>query len=30
MNAAYLIAGLLVVALFLYLCAALFKPEWFE
>jgi len=25
-----LIAGLLVALLFLYLCAALLKPEWFE
>jgi len=30
MNAAYLVAGLLVVVLFVYLCAALLKPEWFE
>jgi K+-transporting ATPase KdpF subunit len=30
MNLTLLIAGLLVVALFLYLCAALLKPEWFE
>jgi K+-transporting ATPase KdpF subunit len=29
-NAAYLIAGLVVAALFVYLCAALLKPEWFE
>jgi len=30
MNAATLIAGLLAAALFVYLCAALLKPEWFE
>jgi K+-transporting ATPase KdpF subunit len=30
MNAAYLIAGVLAVFLFLYLCLALLKPEWFE
>ncbi len=30
MSAAYLIAGVLVVLLFAYLCAALLKPEWFE
>ena len=30
MNALYLIAGLITVALFIYLVAALLKPEWFE
>jgi len=30
MNAALAIAAVLTVLLFLYLCAALFKPEWFE
>ena len=30
MNAAYVLAGLAVVVLFFYLCAALLKPEWFE
>jgi K+-transporting ATPase KdpF subunit len=30
MTAAIVIAGLLVVGLFFYLCAALLKPEWFE
>jgi K+-transporting ATPase KdpF subunit len=29
-NAAYVIAGLAVLVLFFYLCAALLKPEWFE
>jgi len=30
MNAALAIAAVLTVLLFFYLCAALFKPEWFE
>jgi K+-transporting ATPase KdpF subunit len=30
MNALYLIAGLITVALFIYLVVALLKPEWFE
>jgi len=30
MNVAYAIAGIAVVALFLYLGAALLKPEWFQ
>ena len=30
MNAAQVIAALLAVLLFGYLCAALLKPEWFE
>ena len=30
MNAVYVLAGLAVVVLFFYLCAALLKPEWFE
>ncbi len=30
MNAAVVIAAVLVVALFLYLCLALLKPEWFS
>ncbi len=30
MSAAILIAAVLVVALFLYLCVALLKPEWFS
>jgi K+-transporting ATPase KdpF subunit len=30
MNWLYLIAGLIAVALFVYLLAALLKPEWFE
>lgn len=30
MSATLLIAAVLVLALFLYLCAALLKPEWFE
>jgi len=30
MNVASLIAGILAVLLFFYLCLALLKPEWFE
>ena len=30
MSAAHVIAAILVVLLFAYLCAALLKPEWFE
>jgi K+-transporting ATPase KdpF subunit len=30
MNATLVIAAVLTALLFLYLCAALFKPEWFE
>lgn len=30
MNVAYLIAGFVVAGLFLYLAAALLKPEWFQ
>jgi K+-transporting ATPase KdpF subunit len=30
MNALYLIVGLITLALFVYLVAALLKPEWFE
>ena len=30
MSLTSLIAALLVLLLFLYLCAALLKPEWFE
>jgi K+-transporting ATPase KdpF subunit len=30
MNALYLITGLITLALFVYLVAALLKPEWFE
>jgi K+-transporting ATPase KdpF subunit len=30
MNALYFIAGLITVALFIYLVLALLKPEWFE
>jgi len=30
MNAAYVIAAVLALALLAYLCAALLKPEWFE
>jgi K+-transporting ATPase KdpF subunit len=30
MNPANVIAAVLAVLLFLYLCAALLKPEWFE
>ena len=30
MNVAALIAGVLALLLFCYLCAALLKPEWFE
>jgi len=30
MNAAHAIAAVLAALLFLYLCAALLKPEWFE
>jgi len=30
MNVPCVVAGVLVVALFLYLCAALLKPEWFQ
>ena len=30
MNALYVLAGLIAVALIGYLCAALLKPEWFE
>ena len=30
MNPANVIAGLLVLLLLMYLCAALLKPEWFE
>jgi K+-transporting ATPase KdpF subunit len=30
MNALYLIAGLITLALFIYLVIALLKPEWFE
>ena len=30
MNGLYLIAGLITLILFVYLIAALLKPEWFE
>lgn len=30
MNVLYVIAGLIAVALAVYLCVALLKPEWFE
>jgi K+-transporting ATPase KdpF subunit len=30
MNVAYVIAGCAVAGLFLYLAAALLKPEWFQ
>lgn len=30
MNLLYLIAGLITMALFIYLVIALLKPEWFE
>jgi K+-transporting ATPase KdpF subunit len=30
MNGLYLIAGLITLALFIYLVIALLKPEWFE
>jgi K+-transporting ATPase KdpF subunit len=30
MNALYLIAALITLALFIYLVVALLKPEWFE
>lgn len=30
MNALYAIVALIAIALALYLCAALLKPEWFE
>ena len=30
MNALYIIAGLITLALFIYLVLALLKPEWFE
>lgn len=30
MTPAYFIAGLIAAGLFIYLLAALFKPEWFE
>jgi K+-transporting ATPase KdpF subunit len=30
MNALYLLAGLITLALFVYLVFALLKPEWFE
>lgn len=30
MNLLYVIAGLIAVALAVYLCVALLKPEWFE
>lgn len=30
MNALYVVAGLIAVALAGYLCVALLKPEWFE
>jgi len=30
MNGLYLIAGLITLVLFVYLVAALLKPEWFE
>ena len=30
MNALYFIAGLITLALFIYLVIALLKPEWFE
>jgi K+-transporting ATPase KdpF subunit len=30
MNVTLVIAAVLTALLFLYLCAALFKPEWFE
>ena len=30
MNALYLITGVIVLALFIYLVIALLKPEWFE
>jgi K+-transporting ATPase KdpF subunit len=30
MNLAYVVAGILVIGLLVYLVAALLKPEWFE
>jgi K+-transporting ATPase KdpF subunit len=30
MNAAYIVAGVVVVALLVYLFVALLRPEWFE
>lgn len=30
MNALYAVGALIAIALALYLCAALLKPEWFE
>jgi K+-transporting ATPase KdpF subunit len=30
MNLVYLLTGLVALALLVYLCAALLKPEWFE
>ena len=30
MNVAHVVAAILVLLLFAYLCAAFLKPEWFE